>query len=73
MNIFPNMATKVFYDYCIGENLNMAHNLSQLKRHASMMSIEARKVHPFFGSCTTNVVNHIDWDFIESLGRNGPN
>ena len=73
MNTFPNMATKVFYDYCIRENLNMTHNLAQLKQHASMMAIESRRTHPFFESCTTNVVNHIDWGFIESLGRNGPN
>jgi len=71
MNTFPNMETKIFHDYCIRENLNMTHNLTQLKQHASMMSVESRKVHPFFGSCTTNVVNHIDWDFIESLIRNG--
>jgi hypothetical protein len=69
MNIFPNRSTQLLFDYCERENINMNNDLSQVKKHISMMSIEAKKFHPFVGSCTKIVTDDIDWEFIKNLNE----
>jgi hypothetical protein len=70
MNIFPNMPTKILFDYCERENINIRNDLPKLKKHVSMLSAEANKFHPLIGSCTKITIDNIDWEFMESLGKN---
>ena len=62
-DLFPNRQTSIAYNY-FKYNL-IKGNTKELKQHIKMLSIEAGKQHPFIGSCVLEVVNNVDWDFIE--------
>lgn len=64
MKAYPNMATRIFEDYCEEAKINTSYNLEQLKKHAGLLAVESKNAHPFMGSCTQAIVNNIDWDFI---------
>jgi len=71
MKPFPNMATRIFYDYCLSSNISITHNIYQLKQHMKMLNAESKKTHPFISSCVQEAINNIDWAFIEREFTNG--
>ena len=62
-DLFANRQTSIAYNYL--KNNLIKGNIEELKQHIKMLSIESGKKHPFIGSCVIEVVNNIDWDFIE--------
>ena len=59
---FPNSATLVAYNYA--KEAELTGPDQSIKDHIAMLYFEARKAHPFVGTCVKQVYNKIDWEFL---------
>ena len=57
---YPNRATHIICDYI--ENKGLNGPVESIQPHFHM---EAKKAHPFLGSCVKEIYNNAEWEFVK--------
>ena len=63
MKEYPNRATHIICDYIEGVGLNGPSE--SIQPHIRMLCKEAKRAHPFLGTCVKNIYNNAEWNFIK--------
>jgi len=63
MKEFPNRATSIICNYIEDKGLNGP--VESIQPHFHMLYMEAKKTHPFLGSCVKEIYNNTEWEFVK--------